>query len=166
MTTMQNKRTRKLIFMGFKELLSKESFSKITVNEIADQALIHRSTFYTHFDDKYDLLSQYLANQRTTSELNFEDWKDRPYTTIATINNQELLPILRFQSNDHDFTNGFFQFVIDTVLQNSNTENELERFFFIGRIKAINLWIDKTRQPYNPFVDYEYLDKVFQTGKK
>ena len=166
MANLQNERTKKLIFMGFKELLSKEPFSKITVNEISDQALIHRSTFYTHFDDKFDLLNQYLTSQRSASDFNLEDWQKNPYTAVATINNRELLPILKFQSGDPDFTNGFFQFIIDTVLLDSDTDNQLDRFFFIGRIKAINLWIEKTHQPYNPFVDYEYLDKVFQTGKK
>lgn len=166
MTNLQNERTKKLIFMGFKELLSKELFSKITVNEIADQALIHRSTFYTHFDDKYDLLNQYLASQRNSTDFNLNDLYDHPYTTIATINNQELLPVLNFQSNDQDFSNGFFQFVIDTVMLGANDETKLDKFFFIGRIKAINLWLEKTHQPYNPFVDYDYLDKVFRTGKK
>jgi len=166
MTTLQNERTQKLIFMGLKELLLKEPFSKITVNQISDQALIHHSTFYTHFDDKYDLLNKYLIHQRKLADFKFEDISDHPYTTIATINNQELLPILKYQSNDRDFSNGFFQFIIDTITLGADKNTELERFFYIGRIKAINLWIEKTNQPYNPFVDYEYLDKIFITGKK
>ncbi|KRN97965.1 TetR/AcrR family transcriptional regulator [Companilactobacillus kimchiensis] len=166
MANLQNQRTKKLIFMGFRELLAKESFSKITINEIADQAMIHRSTFYTHFTDKYDLLNQYLAHQRTNTEFNSEDIYEHPFSSIAEINNLELLPLLKFQSDDADFRNGFFQFVIDTVMENQDDKTELDKFFFIGRIKAINLWIDRTKQPYNPFVDYVYLDKVFRTGKK
>lgn len=166
MPNLQTQRTKKLIYMGLKELLLKEPFSKITVNEISDKALIHRSTFYTHFDDKFDLLSQFLASQRTESDLTFSEWQKHPYTSVATLNNEKLLPILRFQSNDPDFTEGFFQFIIDSVLLDSTADNELDRFFFIGRIKAINIWIIRTHQPYNPFVDYEYLDKVFLTGKK
>lgn len=36
-------------------LLSKKDFSAITVQEILEEALINRSTFYTHYADKYDL---------------------------------------------------------------------------------------------------------------
>lgn len=166
MTSLQNKRTRKLIFIGFRELLLKEQFTKITINEIADQALIHRSTFYTHFEDKYDLLNQYLVSQRKSSHLDSKELHKHPYSTIANLNNQELLPILKFQSDDKNFSNGFFEFVIDSVMLEVDEKTKLDKFFFIGRIKAINLWIEKTNQPYNPFVDYEYLDKIFQTGKE
>lgn len=166
MANLQNERTKKLIYLGFRDLLTKESFSKITINEIADEAMIHRSTFYTHFNDKYDLLNQYLNSQRTDSNFKMDDFFDHPFTTVATINNQELLPLLSLQSNDTDFRTGFFQFIIDTVMADQSDKTDLDRFFFIGRIKAINLWIEETHQPYNPFVDYHYLDQVFKTGKK
>lgn len=166
MANLQNERTRKFIFMGFKNLLLKEAFSKITINEIAEEAMIHRSTFYTHFDDKYDLLRQYLNSQRVESNFNSEDSFTHPFTSIATINNQNLLPIFRSQSKDPEFKNVFFQFIVDSVMSFDSNKTELDKFFFIGRIKAINLWIDETHQPYDPFIDYEYLDKIFQTGKK
>ncbi len=38
-------------------LLEKNSFSKITVNDICSEALVSRSAFYSHFEDKYVLLA-------------------------------------------------------------------------------------------------------------
>lgn len=38
-------------------LMEKKPFQKITVNELCLQAGIHRSTFYLHYKDKYDLLT-------------------------------------------------------------------------------------------------------------
>ena len=49
-------RTKKLIFDAFNELLAKNQFSKITVEDITSKANIGRSTFYSHFQSKDELL--------------------------------------------------------------------------------------------------------------
>ncbi|MCI1857687.1 MAG: TetR family transcriptional regulator [Sporolactobacillus sp.] len=62
MTTLINpndpraKRTRKFLQQAFTELLKQKDFDKITIQDIADQAEMNRSTFYSHFQDKYELL--------------------------------------------------------------------------------------------------------------
>ena len=48
-------KTKKNIEESFLRLLEKKSFSEITVQNILDEALINRSTFYKHYSDKYDL---------------------------------------------------------------------------------------------------------------
>ena len=52
------KRTRKLLFGSLLLLIKDKDFESITVNEICDKALIHRTTFYKHYEDKHDLLYQ------------------------------------------------------------------------------------------------------------
>ncbi len=49
------KRTRKLITQAFFTLLRKKKFEKISIQEIADSAMINRATFYAHYADKQDL---------------------------------------------------------------------------------------------------------------
>lgn len=45
---------------ALQDLMTQKPFQKITVNELCRKSNIHRSTFYLHFNDKYDLLSFYL----------------------------------------------------------------------------------------------------------
>lgn len=49
------KRTYKLLSKALMELLEEKSINEIHVSDICDRAMIHRSTFYKHFEDKYHL---------------------------------------------------------------------------------------------------------------
>lgn len=50
-------RTKQKIFEAFSSLLETYPFEKITVEMIVKNAKISKSTFYRHFQDKYDLLN-------------------------------------------------------------------------------------------------------------
>ena len=66
-----SKKTRKLIKKAFAELIhEKKELSKITVTELVKRADITRSTFYTHYDDIYDVANDY---QLETIELLISD---------------------------------------------------------------------------------------------
>jgi AcrR family transcriptional regulator len=52
------RRTRKLIWEALLKLIAEKGFTSITVNEICELAMVHRTTFYKHYEDKYDLLRQ------------------------------------------------------------------------------------------------------------
>lgn len=61
---MQNKkedlrvrRTKKLLSDALFDLIKKKPFDKISVCDICDVAMVHRATFYSHFSDKYELLT-------------------------------------------------------------------------------------------------------------
>lgn len=62
-------RTKKLLWQTLYELVKKEKipFDSITINELCQHAMLHRTTFYKHFDDKYALLQfgyQLLCEER------------------------------------------------------------------------------------------------------
>ncbi len=47
-------------------LLINQPFEKLTVDQICNEALLHRSSFYRYFHDKYDLLEQLLKQRLGT----------------------------------------------------------------------------------------------------
>ena len=61
-TDLRIQRTQKAIVDAFYELLDEKSFGSITVIDICQRALINRGTFYTHFEDKYQLLDKCISD--------------------------------------------------------------------------------------------------------
>ena len=49
------KKTEKALCRALSELVEEKPIFKITIDELVDRADIHRSTFYTHYQDIYDL---------------------------------------------------------------------------------------------------------------
>ena len=56
MKDLRVQRTYILLKDSLFKLLSKKAFEDIRVNDICNLAMIHRTTFYHHFQDKYELL--------------------------------------------------------------------------------------------------------------
>ena len=54
------RRTRKLLQQALIELTIEKGFTAVTVQDIAERAMVNRATFYRHYLDKYDLLEQYM----------------------------------------------------------------------------------------------------------
>ena len=50
------RRTLRLLSDALGELMGKKSFDDITVKEICALSMVPHSTFYTYFEDKFDLL--------------------------------------------------------------------------------------------------------------
>ena len=64
------RRTRKLIQRALIELTIEKGFTTITVQDLAERAMVNRATFYRHYTDKYDLLKHYMDEiyEMTTSQ--------------------------------------------------------------------------------------------------
>ena len=51
-------RSKHSIKKAFIELLNEKGYEKITIQDIADKAMINRNTFYLHYQNKPDLLNR------------------------------------------------------------------------------------------------------------
>ena len=52
------RRTHKLLWEALMAELSERAFEEISVKDICERAMVHRTTFYKHYEDKYALLEQ------------------------------------------------------------------------------------------------------------
>lgn len=66
------KKTKNALYNTLMELMKAKSFEEIKVSDICNAALINRSTFYAHYNDKYELLKDAIDNLKNSliEELN------------------------------------------------------------------------------------------------
>lgn len=50
------RRTYKFLWEALMSLMAEHDFESITVTSICERAMVHRTTFYKHYEDKYALL--------------------------------------------------------------------------------------------------------------
>jgi AcrR family transcriptional regulator len=56
-------RTRQLLLQAFSDLMLEKSLQAMTVQDITERANVNRGTFYSHFEDKYAILEDWLREQ-------------------------------------------------------------------------------------------------------
>lgn len=54
-------KTKNILYSTLLELMKEKQFEEIKVSDICSHALINRSTFYSHYNDKYDLFVDLLS---------------------------------------------------------------------------------------------------------
>ncbi|GEK29111.1 TetR/AcrR family transcriptional regulator [Furfurilactobacillus siliginis] len=84
--TRKQQRTQLDILTALKILLQTHPFDQITIAMICEQALIHHSTFYRYFTDKYALLQAFIADAFSYSESDLS-----PATDFVTLISDRLL---------------------------------------------------------------------------
>ncbi|MGX8708695.1 MAG: TetR/AcrR family transcriptional regulator [bacterium] len=108
--------TKTLTFIrnSFIELMDEKGFRNLTVNDIADKAMISRSTFYLHYADKYELLNKVtdeailsILNLVEPEEhivhgsLNYDGFRENLNAIFHSIEKDSLLYKLILNDNEH-----------------------------------------------------------------
>src|SRR5215471_3853565 len=73
-TDLRVRRTHALLRKTLIDLIAEKGFDAVTVGDIAEQAMVNRSTFYRHYPDKYALVTSIFeeAVDQVISELGQE----------------------------------------------------------------------------------------------
>ena len=59
-------KTKKILFETLLKLMKQKNFDKIKISDICEEALINRSTFYAHYQDKYELLDDLVEDLKVS----------------------------------------------------------------------------------------------------
>lgn len=129
-------RTREAIKIALIELLEYQNFDTVTVKDLTTKAIINRGTFYAHFQDKYDLMSQYqdeimmelrsIVHDNYSSVLHsVHDKNIVPQKIIVSIfsyfrKNKRILRVLFGLNGDSKFQDKMKDFIWETVFQDSS----------------------------------------------
>lgn len=153
-------RTKKAILETFFALLEEKHFSEITVIDICDKALINRGTFYTHFQDKNQLLEKIVYDMMMA----FDDEVDRVHgdsdmlvyyndifdVALTFINeNKDRLRTIITKADESIIFNQVHAIIINNIVKkvgrlSSNREVPLEmlaEFFAGGVIQVLKWWL-------------------------
>jgi Transcriptional regulator len=123
------KKTKAAIYAAFTELLSKKKYSQITIQEIIDLADIGRSTFYSHFETKDELLkSMCLDMFQDMGPLKHSFDTANPHSVITDIlyhireNKKAIKGVFTSESGDlfMNYFKAYFNRQIEELLDYSN----------------------------------------------
>lgn len=113
------KRTHKLLSTALIDLLCRKgsSFNSITVNQICEQAMVHRTTFYKHFEDKFDLLSLTMEHlMQNYLQMSTEERLKKPIQSLFKISDDGLfVKAMDNQKDDEVFGNFIAKYIKELI---------------------------------------------------
>ncbi|PFU39435.1 TetR family transcriptional regulator [Bacillus cereus] len=148
------RRTHKLLWDSLFELMtqSKQKYSSITINQICDLAMVHRTTFYKHFEDKDALLAfGFKRYGEMITEIPLLDRLSKPFQVMEQfLHHEEIGKILEAQMSDEQFTSRMYYLSHETrkqetealnqLCKNHTMPNDLIIEFYSGAITALSTW--------------------------
>jgi AcrR family transcriptional regulator len=128
------KMTKMLLQDALVELLQHKHISKISVTNLCETADVHRSTFYTHYADQYDLLRQI----QTDVVQNIRHYMEQQtIDTKPPVSKQMLVPILEYGKKNAALISVLLSDHCDDTL-----ENEIMRFVNVISLSHLNRYED------------------------
>ncbi len=170
-------KTKKNLYEALLQLLEEKPFEEIKVSEICSISLINRSTFYTHFEDKYSLLDSLIKDLKTNLQNELKE-NDRISNTkeyylevihILLIHVEEkkniYVPIVTNNRNSIAI-----DMIYDTLKEDikmrlqkenrSNIPNEFILNFYLGAISYVGIEWLRNKCNYKKEDIIEYLKKL------
>ena len=170
-------KTKNALYNTLIELMKDHAFEEIKVSDICTKALINRSTFYAHYNDKYELLKDMIDNLKDslTEELkknqNIGDTKEyylemikifldhieskrNTYISIMINNRNSIMFDIVYDVLDHDIKSRLKN---DTSSKKGIPSNIVSKFY-IGAVFNVGLEYLKNNNNYSKEDILKYLD--------
>ena len=137
----RKERTKARLRDAMTQLLHEKPFDQITTTELVKVAKISRSGFYTHYQDKYEMIDQYQKTLINTIQYVFEkndgDLQKTRLETYELLDNNEIYAALLSENGSKEI-HQFMQAKLKSMIENSiiprdSRRNNLGR---LGKIYA------------------------------
>lgn len=176
---LRRQRSRQFLWQAFFTLMTseKQPFSTTTINQICEKALVHRSTFYAHFEDKYALL-RYGFNQLWSDYLVLPkvDRALAPFKTAELFfSNSEASMLIHCQKSDQIFSDYSKQYFFELMKQDAdqlnlessvqlNLPGELFNDLYLSTLETLSDWADQTTPKPSPEQLDIWFNQILQTN--
>lgn len=149
-------KTRNNLYQTLISLMSDKPFEEIKVSDICEKALVNRSTFYSHYSDKYELLSSLIDTLKDSLEKELEK-------NTSMLNTKEYYLEMISLFLDHVEEKKNIYAAIGKTNKNGILMDMIYDTFKKEIIEGMNK-LDKRVQIPNNFVATFYLGAVFSVG--
>ncbi|MGX4588397.1 TetR/AcrR family transcriptional regulator [Paenibacillus chitinolyticus] len=176
MKNQTQERTKGVIIHAFIKLLNGKTFLSISVQDICDEAKVHRSTFYRYFEDKFDLFNQ--AATMIVSTIYDHASKNRNRSLIEELldyidANQAFFLNITTKNESNEFYNllvkiggkiirekaSYMDDIISRKIRESNHPKILSDFYCSGMIEVVKQWVNQ-EYPYSKNEFIKILDEL------
>ena len=168
-------KTNNVLYEALISLLKDKTFEEIKVSDICTKALVNRSTFYSHFNDKYELFMSLLNRLKQELEgdlksieetnlkqyylkmievfLNHIEGKDNIYRSILINNRNSIIMDMIYDTITED--------VNSKIIENDkNVPNDIFTSYYLGAIVNVGIEWFKNNKKYSKEEILEYLNKL------
>lgn len=174
------RKTKANLYKGLIELMQEKEFEDIKVIDICKQSLINRSTFYDHFNDKFELLNSFMNDLKIELLEHLKESKNLKYKTIKeyffiivkelfayinkNINVYSILSIIKknYNSVAHDMLfdaahTAVCEELNEHCINHSNIPNESISLFYLSGV--ITILTESVKDP-NKFSEDKVLEEL------
>ena len=127
-------KTRKVLYETLINLMKEKSFEEIKVSDICKEALINRSTFYSHYSDKYELFLELITalknNLFTSLNTNSNSVNTREYFTLLIkllLDHIDEKKDIYYAILIHNRNSIVIDIILDAIQKDINTRLESDR---------------------------------------
>ena len=168
-------KTNNILYESLVNLLEEKTFEEIKVSDICQKALINRSTFYSHFNDKYELFMSLINNLKQELEadlklieennlknyylkmievfLNHIEGKENIYRSILINNRNSIIMDMIYDTITDDVN-------LKIKENDKNVPNDIFASYYLGAIVNVGIEWFKSNKKYSKDEILEYLDKL------
>ena len=164
------------LYNALTDLLKEKTFEEIKVSDICKKALVNRSTFYSHFNDKYELFMSLINDLKNSLKTELKsidenialkdyylkmieiflthiEGKEEIYKAILINNKNSIIMDMIYDTIEEDSNNRI-------TINDKNVPNDIFLSYYIGAIINVGLEWFKNNKKYSKKEILDYLNKL------